>query len=284
MRRMLALLAAFALVLGTVGQVAAAGGSSADKANSYYLSLGDSIAAGVQPIGDPDDMYRTDQGYAEQLFQMTREQYSKLSLEKLGCPGETTATMIDGGICDYSHGSQLDEAVAFLHAHRQFVAFVTITIGANDFNCDTGYCLEQGVQTIEANLPTILAALRDAAGPGIPIVGMTIFNPFLGYWLLGPDGQAFAHASATQLTAVNAVLREIYEAAGAGVADIEAAFSSNDFTTMVALPGAGTVPLNVARICMWTWVCAPAPYGPNNHPNAEGYGVIAGAYAVELAP
>ena len=285
MRRTLVLLAALALVLGTAAPVAAAGGSSGDKANSYYLSLGDSIAAGVQPIGDPDDMYRTDVGYADQLFQMTRDEYSKLSLEKLGCPGETTTTMIDGGICDYTHGSQLDEAVAFLHAHRQFVAFVTIDIGANDFNCAAGYCFEQGVASIQANLPTILAALREAAGPNIPIVGMTIYNPFLANWLLGPEGQAVAQASATQFMGpANGVLRGIFEAGGARVADIETAFSSNDFTTMVDLPGVGPVPINVARICMWTWVCAPAPYGPDNHPNETGYGVIAGAYAVELAP
>jgi hypothetical protein len=57
------------------------------------------------------------------------------------------------------------------------------------------------------------------------------------------------------------------------------AFSSNDFTTQVELPGAGTVPLNVARICTWTWVCLPPPLGPNNHPNAVGYGAIGGAFA-----
>ena len=70
MRRTLVLLAAFALVLGSVGQAAAANGAGADHAKLYYLSVGDSMAAGVQPIGDPDDMYRTDDGYAEQLLAM----------------------------------------------------------------------------------------------------------------------------------------------------------------------------------------------------------------------
>lgn len=112
---------------------------------------------------------------------------------------------------------------------------------------------------------------------------MTIYNPFLANWLLGPEGQQIAQASATQLMGpVNAVLRGIFEAGGAGVADIEAAFSSNDFATQVELPGAGTVPLNVARICMWTWVCAPAPFGPDNHANEAGYGAIAQAFAVAL--
>ena len=283
MRRSLSLLAAFVLVLASVGQAAAAGGSSFDKAKVYYLSLGDSLAAGVQPIGDPNNLNRTDQGYAEQLLQTARADYPKLALEKLGCPGETTSTFIHGGICSYDHGSQLDEAVAFLKGHRQFVAFITIDLGANDFNCAGGYCIDQGVQSIQANLPGIVASLRAAAGPDVPIVGMTLYNPFLANWLTGPQGQAVAEASATQLMGpVNAMLKAIFVGGGAGYADIEAEFSSNDFATQVDLPGAGTVPLNVARICMWTWVCAPAPYGPDNHANADGYGHIAHAFSVAL--
>jgi lysophospholipase L1-like esterase len=283
MRRPVALLAAFILVLGSVGQAAAAGGSSADKAKLYYLSLGDSLAAGVQPIGDPNAAFRTDRGYAEQLLATARARYPKLSLEKLGCPGETTTTMIDGGICSYDEGSQLDEALAFLHAHRQFVAFITIDIGANDFPCQAAECIPAGVGSIQSNLPGILAELREAAGPSIPIVGMTLYNPFLANWLLGSQGQAIAQASATQLMGpVNGVLKSLFVAGGAGYADIEAEFSSNDFATQVDLPGAGTVPLNVARICMWTWVCAPAPYGPDNHANDAGYAAIAHAFAIQL--
>ena len=274
---------ALLLALASVGSAAAAGGSSAGHARIYDLSLGDSLAAGVQPIGDAADLYRTTDGYAEQLLAIARRTTPKLQLEKLGCPGETTHTMIAGGICSYPHGSQLDEAVAFLHAHRSLVAFVTIDLGANDFPCYDPACIPQGVSSIQTNLPTILTALREAAGPDVPIIGMTIYNPFLAAWLLGPDGQAYAQASATQLVGpVNGLLKAIYAGAGDPVADIETAFSSNDFATLVALPGAGTVPLNVARICMWTWVCAPAPYGPDNHANAAGYGVIARAFADQL--
>src|SRR5262245_32473627 len=266
MRKALILLAALAMILAAAAPVSAAGGVSGERAKTYYLSLGDSLASGVQPIGDPADLFRTDQGYAEQLLRTARATYPKLALEKLGCPGETTATMIDGGICSYSHGSQLDEAVAFLQGHRQFVAFITIDIGANDFPCQAAECVPAGVNSIQPNLPTILAELRAAAGPDIPIVGMTLYNPFLANWLTGPEGQEFAKLSATHLMGpVNAVLRGIFEANGAAVADIEAAFSSNDFVNQVELAPGLVVPLNVARICMWTWVCAPAPYGPDNH-------------------
>jgi len=278
-----ATVAALLFAIAVAGTASAAPGSSGDHARIYSVSVGDSLAAGVQPIGDPADLYRTDDGYAEQLLAIARATAPKLGLVKLGCPGETTTTMIAGGICSYAHGSQLEEAVAFLHAHRAQVAFVTIDIGANDFPCQAAECVPAGVAAIQANLPGILAELRAAAGPDVPIVGMTIYNPFLANWLLGPDGQAFARASASQLLGpVNGLLRAIYEGSGAGVADIERAFSSNDFDTLVDLPGAGTVPLNVARICMWTWVCAPAPFGPDNHANADGYGVIARAYAIVL--
>ena len=45
--------------------------------------------------------------------------------------------------------------------------------------------------------------------------------------------------------------------------------------------GVGVVPRNVARICALTWMCAPPPYGPNQHPNADGYRVI--SQAIETA-
>ena len=275
--------AAILLAVVVAGPASAATATSAVHARNYYVSVGDSLAAGVQPIGDPADLYRTDQGYAEHLLAIARASSPKLGLVKLGCPGETTTTMIAGGICSYAHGSQLDEAVSFLRAHRSQVAFVTIDIGANDFPCQAAECVPAGAAAIQANLPGILSRLRDAAGADVPIVGMTIYNPFLALWFGGPDGQAYARASASQLLGpVNALLRGIYTGAGDGVADIETAFSSNDFDTLVELPGAGTIPLNVARICMWTWVCAPAPYGPDNHANADGYAVIARAYADAL--
>ena len=282
MRRILAMLAASALLLTTAGSTLAAPGSSGEHAKLYYLSVGDSLAAGVQPIGDPADLYRTDEGYAEQLLEIARESSPKVSLVKLGCPGETTTTLIDGGICKYPHGSQLDEAVAFLHAHSSFVAFITIDIGANDFPCFEPACVTAGVGAIQANLPRIIAALREAAGPDVPIVGMTIYNPFLAAWLLGPEGHAYAQFSATSLVGpVNALLAGLYLASGAGVADIETAFASNDFTTLTDI-GFGPIPLNVANICTWTWVCAPAPLGPDNHANAAGYRVIALAFADAL--
>ena len=98
---------------------------------SYYLALGDSLSRGVQPDAAGTSV-ETGQGYADQLYAMLRRGQPALRLVKLGCPGETTATMIHGGICKYRGGSQLAAAVAFLSAHRGHVRLVTIDIGAND--------------------------------------------------------------------------------------------------------------------------------------------------------
>lgn len=282
MRALTALGAVLLALLVTVAPVSAGSRSDVDRTKLYYVSVGDSLAAGVQPIGDPADLYRTGAGYADQLLTMATSTFPKLSLVKLGCPGETTATMIDGGSCSYPHGSQLDEAVSFLRSHRPHVAFVTIDIGANDFPCQDPSCIAAGVASIQQHLPTILAALRDAAGPGVPIVGMTIYNPFLAAWLQGPDGQATAQLSAAIMGQVNGLLRASFASFGMAVADVEGAFSSSDFATLVPVPGLGMVPLNVARICQWTWVCAPPPLGPDNHANTDGYAVIAGTFAAAL--
>lgn len=282
--RRLAPLIGFALVgLLMPGVTLASGGSSGDQAVRYYVSLGDSLAAGVQPIGDPGDLYRTTDGYADQLFTIASQRYSRLQHVKLGCPGETTITMTHGGICRYPHGSQLDEALAFLRGHGQFVAFVTIDVGSNDFPCETGLeCIAPGVASISQNLPDILAALR-AAAPGVPIVGATMYDPFLAAWLTGPEGQALAVVSVSQaIVPINDLIEAIYGQLGLALADVEGAFNTTSFLPQVPLPGFGDVPLNVATICAFTWVCAPPPLGPNNHANHDGYHAMALAFANAL--
>src|SRR5271169_6906400 len=92
---------------------------------TYYLALGDSLSQGVQPDAAGTSV-ETGQGYPDQLYAVLRRSQPALQLVKLGCPGETTATMIHGGICSYRGGSQLAAAVAFLNAHRGHLRLVTI--------------------------------------------------------------------------------------------------------------------------------------------------------------
>ena len=250
-----------------------------DAAPIYYLSLGDSLAVGVQPIGPENRQFRTDEGYADQLATIARRRLPNLRTVKLGYPGESTTTMIEGGLTEYPHGSQLDEAVAFLRVHRGSVAFVTVDIGLNDLESYVLEAIPAGLASIGRNLPGILATLQEAAGPGTPIAGMTIYDPFLPHWLDGPLGRELARISVSEaVVPFNACFGEIYRAAGLELADVEGAFATIDFETQVELAGVGRVPINVARACEWTWGGEPPPLGPDVHANVRGYRVIAEAF------
>ena len=251
---------------------------------TYYLALGDSLSRGVQPDAAGTSV-ETGQGYADQLYAMLRPGQPALQLVKLGCPGETTGTMIHGGICHYPQGSQLAAAVAFLSAHRGHVVLVTIDIGANDPE-DCGLssphsiatCVGTDIPEAVSNLNSILARLHAAAGPGVRIVGMSYYLPALAEWRNGLPGQAVAWVSEKLATVFNDMLNRAYASSGVQVANVFGAFETSNFGNRAAVPGIGTVPRNVALICQWTWACASPPRGPNQHANEAGYGVIARAF------
>jgi lysophospholipase L1-like esterase len=262
-------------------------GAADNNGVRYYVSVGTSLSVGIQPDVSGVNQ-RTNDGYADQLFEMIESQYRKIRLVKLGCPGETTRTMMQGGICTYPKGAQLAEAVSFLHAHKDKVALVTIDLGVNDIlaeGCIVGTnvnfnCINNALYQISVNLPIILSALREAAHPDTPIVGMNYYNSFLAFWLSGMDGQVLAVQSTALANVLNQnVLAPTYGAFGMPVADVAGAFNSDNFTTMVPFPPPfGSVPLNVAMICQLTYMCVPDPVGPNIHANPTGYAVIATAF------
>jgi lysophospholipase L1-like esterase len=249
---------------------------------SYYLALGDSLSQGVQPNAAGASV-ETSQGYPNQVYAALRPAHPGLRLVKLGCPGETTSTMIHGGICRYRGGSQLAAAEAFLRGHRGRVVLVTIDIGANDPE-DCGSrpsllkivsCYGNEIPTAVSNLTTIMARLRAAAGPGVRMVGMSYYLPALAEWRDGLAGRAVAWLSERLAASYNSMLENVYTRAGARVANVFGAFDTADFGNQTALPGIGTVPRNVALVCRWTWECAAPPRGPNQHANQAGYRVIA---------
>ena len=263
-------------------------GAAEDNGVRYYVSLGTSLSVGIQPDSEGTNQ-RTNDGYADQLFDMIEPDYRKIRLVKLGCPGETTATMMEGGICTYPKGSQLAEAMSFLHAHKDKVALVTIDLGVNDIlaqGCIVGTsvdfnCINGALYQVSVNLPAILSELRNAAHPDTKFVGMNYYNSFLAFWLSGIDGQVLAVQSSALAKILNySVLGPTYGAFGMPVADVFTAFNSDIFSTMVPFPPPfGSVPLNVAMICQLTYMCVPGPVGPNIHANPTGYAVIATAFA-----
>jgi len=272
---------------------------------SYYLSLGDSLSQGVQPAPTGVDV-ATSRGYPDQLVARLRGELPHLRLVKLGCSGETTATMIHGGVCPYPAGSQLDQAISFLRSHRGRTAIVTIDIGANDPNsCVLGGgastilpCVFSRIPGMARNLSAIMAKLRSAAGPRVLIVGMTYYVPELGLWRTGQTGRQLAVLTGAVAAGANQMLAAGYHRYGARVANVFRAFRTSDFGALAkrnagragrsgqgrgaggkALSaGARSVPPNVAAICALTWMCAQAPRGPNEHANDAGYRVIARAF------
>src|SRR5208282_59035 len=113
---------------------------------------------------------------------------------------------------------------------------------------NTDSCLQQVEATMTSNLTTILSQLRDAAGPSVPIVGMTYYDPYLGDWLAGGSARSTATGSVAYLLTLNNLLAKTYEAAGDRVADVQDAFQSTDLSTYVSSPW-GQVPVAVERAC-----------------------------------
>lgn len=254
---------------------------------TYYVSLGDSLAAGYQPNTREDEPV----SYTDDLYATLRESDPGLVHIRLGCSGETTATMIDGGKCAYDGAtSQLDAATKFLAAHRDRVRYVTEDIGANDiYPCVRGGgsgsagssglpdigCVTDTLATIGANLATINGQLREAGGDGPVYVGMTYYTPTLASWLGGARGKALALATAGANNVLSSTITTANDSVGWRTADVAATFANNDFGNPVDLPGHGPVPHNVAQVCLWTWMCTDYK---DIHANPDGHRAIAGTF------
>jgi hypothetical protein len=253
----------------------------------FYLALGTSLAVGEQP-----GRGETTKGYVDDLWRRIEPQIPGLGLRNVGCGGETSRSMITGkhSLCDYAAGSQLDAAVAFLDANPGQVAFITIDVGANDlvFRCldfGTGLldraCAVDMLPRLQSRLTRIVDALETAAGPGVPIVAMTYYDPLLGFWGLVPGGRHLAHADQRVWASLNAALTTAFEGAGVTVADVAATFRIDDFTDTVVVPGRGRIPVNVALTCRWTWFCSTEHF-LDFHANTTGYRKIGRTFYREL--
>ena len=260
----------------------------------YYVSLGTSLSVGVQPNGSGIPL-PTNDGYADQLFDSIKPAFDtagtqprELRLNKLGCPGETLEKMAFGGSCPYLAGSQLAAAVDFLNDNMGKVHLVTIDMGGNDFRnagcIDTTVdfdCVDTVSLQIARDLAVVLAALRDAAGPDTTIIGVNYYNPYLASWLDDAAGQVLAVESDKAVAVVTSFLEMTYTTAGIPLADVYAAFESDEFAIMAPAPN-DSLPLSVANICEFTYMCDADPVGPDIHANNAGYALIADTIAAVL--
>ncbi len=108
------------------------------------------------------------------------------------------------------------------------------------------------------NLAGILGDLKAAAGPGVPIVGMSYYDVAAPLCVSDPSLLFVC----SRFDAFNAILADTYAAAGVPVADVAGAFENNNLVNAAV------------HVCDWTWFCALGDV----HANTAGYGVIAQAF------
>lgn len=238
---------------------------TADGGYAWYLALGDSLAAGYQPT-NPGDRTDPDGGYAGAVRDgLAVQQTEPPALTNLGCPGETTATFADGGVCDYPEGTQLAAALAFLE-QAEGDGLVTVQLGANDVQSCVVLsgaptvdeaCVAAGLEAARTRLPESLAELR-ADAPDARVVVLDYYNPFAAASLFGERGEQLALRSAEVQVQLNADVAASAAGVGADVAPVAQAFAP-----------AGDA---VGQLCTWTWICGALP---DVHATDAGYAVMA---------
>jgi lysophospholipase L1-like esterase len=293
------LAAAAVLLTALIGCIAAGGdqasgrptGSSATStpaAHPFYVSIGDSYAAGMQPTSSTE-RHTTRNGFAYQLVDLATGKGYALSLVNFGCGGATAGSLLHRIGCDhdrlgpgatpYDRKTQAAAAEHFLRAHRGHIGLITVAIGLNDLvpcadAAAATRCIEEARTRIRANLGTLLEGLRSAAGPAARIVGITYPDVFLAGLLdHSADTRRFAKQSVGDFRSqINPQLRKTYEAAGATFLDITKATGGyGSLTDKTTVPPYGTIPTPVARICRLTYACQ----FQDVHPRTKGYRLIA---------
>lgn len=248
-----------------------------------YVVLGDSLGRGVQ--ADPQRTLKG--GYARDLLEMARGEYSDVRFTEAACGGATSGSFITGGkecmpdvAVPYRNAdprtSQLAWAKQYLRARGDRPTLVTLTIGGNDViaclqteAAPLRRCLEDDFPELRRNWERIATELRDAAGPRTVLAVATIYDP--GLAAVRIQGGIFAPAARAfhrfMIGDVNPALREVFGDAGWSVADMGDAVYERD-----RVGGPQSRP--VRAVCDLTWACDRVDV----HLNDEGYAVLADVF------
>jgi lysophospholipase L1-like esterase len=261
----------------------------------YYVSLGDSYAAGFQATGPGQGEY-TRKGFPYLLPRAARGRGYRYELVNFGCGGETTVSILrrkaacagpaPGGP-RYTGRTQVAAAERFLRRHRGEVGLITVSIGGNDVTscarvADPVPCVAAAVEDIKANVGTLVRRLRAAAGPKARIVGITYPDVILGAWVSGqPADQNLARLSVVAFKSlINPALREAYRSVRRGsFVDVTAATGAyGPFEETVTYDPYGVIPKPVAEVCRLTYYCEFRDI----HARTDGYRLIASLIAEGL--
>lgn len=285
----LCLLMLVALVLAatltpTLARAASTPHASARRTDArYYVAIGDSYAVGYQPSPVPGPTA----GYAGAVARATH-----LQLADFGCSGATTASVLQAvgcaapygppastGAVSYAGQTQAAAATHFLRRHRGHVALVTVSIGGNDIaRCaaatDPATCVLAALPAVRHNVETLADRLRAAAGSGVPLIGLTYPDVFLGLWVY-PSSHPDPSLATLSVTAFkdlfNPTLADAYRSAGAHFLDVTRATGAyTPLSQRTTLPPYGSVPEAVAQTCALTWFCQEG----NIHATTAGYTLI----------
>jgi len=256
--------------------------AAATKSSTYYVSLGDSYSVGYQPgLGATP-------GYAGYVATKTR-----LKLVNFGCAGATTTSLLATVGCPtrlphttgavlYPTTTQAAAAEAFLTAHRGHIGLITVTIGGNDFvpcarQANPIGCLGPALALISKNLTALVAALRGAAGPRVPLIGLTYPDVILGVYVFPVHPPTASQTSLAKLSVVafkaliNPALAKAYASAGGRLVDVTAASGAyTSFARTVRFSPYGAIPVPVASACALVWFCSRGDI----HPKTKGYTLI----------
>jgi lysophospholipase L1-like esterase len=282
------------LVAGATGGLALApvAPPAAASPPSYDVALGDSYAAGFQPVPALSYLH----GYTRTVVTLERRRGRDLSLENFGCSGATTTSLLSSIGCPaaarahdgapYTTIPQAEAARDFIAAHRGHIALVTLSIGGNDVidDCRTAAspftCITGVLPTVAKNITTVVSSLRAAAGNGVPVVGLTYPDVLLGEWVRPPVNKTQAGQSILAFDLfVNPALKRAYDGAGATFVDVTRASGAYiPLHQTVTVAPYGTIPEAVARTCSLTWYCALGDI----HPRTRGYALICSLIVASL--
>lgn len=219
-----------------------------------------------------------------------------MKLANFGCGGATTTSILESPGCNPKalgpNGEQYTDpqataAIDFIKANAGKVALITVSIGGNDVtSCATNPnpigCVGEAVQSVKTNVTKLAQDLRAAAGPNVPMIGITYPDVILGQWVPGPTpaNPDLAKLSVTAFQQfINPSLKAAYESAGGTFVDVTAAtgaYGSLDQTTDLA--PYGTIPVPVATVCNITFYCSLRDI----HPQTSGYTQIADLVAAAV--
>jgi lysophospholipase L1-like esterase len=261
------------------------------KLTAFYLDFGGSESLGFQPTGiSGHNGERTNTGYANDLLLREGLKGVALTLQQVGCPGDTVQSVLNTAKADACYqppNTQLTTSVKFLQAHLTGQGLVTIDIGSNNIRpclesdpVDQA-CVATALAAVQVDLPKILTQLKAAASSTTHFVGLEYSDPFLGYYIKGSDGPTRSAATLVAVDAFDNLLGKIYTQQGIATAAVPTFFDMND-ATPTTVENVGTLPLNVEEACQLSWFCYGSPFGPDDHPSNAGYSTIAAAIEAVL--